>query len=354
MLKLPRMSSENGVIAPILIVAAVLVLAGGALSFQQYQKNNASKNEQSQLSQELETTKAKEASVAAELQKLQNEDQVKKNKELQDKIAQIESTYKSTIASYEKLQDLKNNNKYPDLDKLLAKSLNELAAQNYSGADTDLKDLSKKITDEQNKIAAAKPQSAPAAPATASNTPPGSGFARQSVHTEAGDFNVDIISADLNSTKVIADTASDGDCGDNCPTMPLAAFASRNGAIAGINGPYFCPASYPTCAGKTNSFDTLLLGKNKHYFNSDNNVYSNVPAIIFSGSSVRVVGRSLEWGRDTSPDSVIANYPLLTQGGNAVSYQTGDVKLTAKGPEKFLGTQGFDRLYGLCRKCYCV
>jgi len=29
----------------------------------------------------------------------------------------------------------------------------------------------------------------------------------------------------------------------------------------------FCPSTYPQCAGKTNSFDTLLMNKNKVYFN---------------------------------------------------------------------------------------
>lgn len=56
---------------------------------------------------------------------------------------------------------------------------------------------------------------APSAPA--SNTPPGSGFSRQSVLTDVGSFTVSLIAADLNSTRVIVDTASDGDCSDNCP-----------------------------------------------------------------------------------------------------------------------------------------
>jgi hypothetical protein len=82
------------------------------------------------------------------------------------------------------------------------------------------------------------------------------------------------------------------------------------------------------------------MNKNKHYFNSDNNVYSTVPAAIFSAGSARFVGQSLEWGRDTSPDSVIANYPLLVAGGNVVYGGSGDSKLNSKGTRGFIATKG--------------
>lgn len=177
-------------------------------------------------------------------------------------------------------------------------------------------------------------------PQNVSNTPPTSGYQRQSVRIDSGTYSVDIISASLNSTKVIVDTASDSDCKDNCPVMSLGEYASRSGAYAGINGSFFCPASYPTCAGNTNSFDTLLMNKNKHYFNSDNNVYSTVPAAIFSPGSARFVGQSLEWGRDTGVDAVIANYPLYIAGGNVVFGDNGDPKIDGKGSRTFISSKG--------------
>ena len=99
-----------------------------------------------------------------------------------------------------------------------------------------------------------------------SNAPPSSGFSVQSVSTDNGSFNVYIVAADLSSTKVVVDTASDGDCGNNCPTLSLSDYVSRSGAFAGINGSFFCPAEYPSCAGKTGSFDLLVMNKNKVYF----------------------------------------------------------------------------------------
>lgn len=150
-----------------------------------------------------------------------------------------------------------------------------------------------------------------------------------------------MVAADLNSTKVIVDTASDSDCSNECPALPLAEYVSRNGAYAGINGSFFCPPEYPSCAGKTNSFDTLLMNKNKHYFNSDNNVYSTIPAAIFSSGSARFVGQSLEWGRDTGVDSVIANYPLLISGGNInFTEAPNEPKFGQKGARNFIASKG--------------
>lgn len=153
-------------------------------------------------------------------------------------------------------------------------------------------------------------------PIVVNNTPPNSGFAVQNVSVDGKRYKVMIIAGDLNSTKVIVDTASESDCVKDCPVLSLADYVSRNGAWAGINGSYFCPKDYSSCADKKDSFDTLLMNKNKRYFNSDNNVYSTVPAAIFSPGGARFVSQSLEWGRDTGVDAVIANYPLLVRGNN--------------------------------------
>lgn len=183
----------------------------------------------------------------------------------------------------------------------------------------------------------------PAPQVAINNSPPGSGYSRQAVSIDSGTFTVDIIAADLNTTRVIVDTASDSDCSDNCPVLPLSTYVSRSGGFAGINGSYFCPASYPSCAGKTNSFDLLVMNKNKYYFNSANNVYSTNPAVIFQGNSARFVGRALEWGRDTSVDAVISNFPLLVSGGSAVADGG------AKGSKSFVGNRGSTVFIGFVR-----
>jgi exopolysaccharide biosynthesis protein len=82
------------------------------------------------------------------------------------------------------------------------------------------------------------------------------------------------------------------------------------------------------------------MNKNKVYFNSENNVYSTVPAVIFSGNSARWVSQSLQWGRDTGVDSVIANQPLLLLNGNITYGGDDEIKRAGKGARAFIGSSG--------------
>ncbi len=270
---------------------------------------------------------------------LENEDQVVKNKKLEAEIKSIHDEYKKLITSYENIIDLKDAKVDTDeMDELFAKTLDFLAEKNFSSASANISILNatiKKQTDKLTKVSVPAPQNV-----AVNNLPPGSGFSRQKVRTDFGEFIVDIVAADLNSTRAIVDTAAAGDCSNDCPVLPLSTYVSRNGGFAGVNGSYFCPASYPSCAGKTNSFDTLLMNKNKVYFNSANNVYSTVPAVIFSGNSARFVSQSLQWGRDTGVDSVLANQPLLVLGGQVVFGGDDDVKRIGAGSRSFVGSSG--------------
>ena len=313
-----------------LIAALVISLGTTAYFVNNSQQNQIQKKD---LEQKL-------ASSSAQLTELKNQDQVKRNNTLEEEIKNINKTYLAAVSSFEKLMDLKAQKQDTSkLDPLYAKIVNFLANKNYASGSATLVDLNNQIQQITAKLAASTAPAVTNAPS--SNTPPGSGYSLQSVSADGATYNVAIIAADLNSTKVIVDTASDSDCRDNCPTLPLADYVSRNGAYAGINGSFFCPAEYPSCAGKTGSFDTLLMNKNKTYFNSDNNVYSNIPAAIFSPGSARFVSQSLQWGRDTGVDAVIANYPLLVSGSNIVySEPANEPKFGAKGARTFIASKG--------------
>lgn len=100
------------------------------------------------------------------------------------------------------------------------------------------------VTPTPTPVATAKPTSAPV------SGPPSSGYSRITVATEKGNFIASVISIDLNGARMITDTTSDNDCGNDCPLLPLGDFVSRNGGFAGVNGTYFCPATYPECESK--------------------------------------------------------------------------------------------------------
>jgi cell division protein FtsL len=280
--------------------------------------------------------------TAAKLSDLQNQDQYKINQKLAKNIKDIESSYKDSLGLYERILDVSaQKENTDDLEKEFAQSLEYLYQLKYSSASASLKVLTLNIEKKEKILAAPVLSTAPStANLPVNNTPPSGGFSVQRVSTENGDFTVYIVAADLNSTKVIVDTASDGDCGNNCPALSLSDYVSRSGAFAGINGTYFCPPEYPSCAGKTGSFDLLVMNKNKVYFNSDNNVYSTNPAVIFSGNSARFVGQALQWGRDTGVDAVLSNYPLLVSGGNVSYSGGGDPKFAPKGARTFIAAKG--------------
>lgn len=280
-----------------------------------------------------------------ELDAVRNEDQYVKNASLSAEITNIQKTYSQAVVDYEALLDVraltKDTAKYDDQFAII---LSLLSKREWTLASSTLATL--KMSLEKAKIDLSTAFVIPAN-VTESNAAPSSGFSRQSVKLDLGSFLVDIVAADMGSTKVIVDTASNETCSNDCPVTSLGDYVSRNGAFAGINGSYFCPADYPSCSGKKNSFDTLLMNKNKTYFNSDNNVYSAVPAVIFLSGSMRFVGQSLQWGRDTGVDGVLANQPLVLSGGNVAFGGDGDPKKGSRGSRSFVGNKGTTAYIGV-------
>lgn len=322
-------------------IAVILYFVSLGFLFYLAAQLSTSKNQNLKNFEENQILRSDLEATQTELEELASQDQVVINKNLEEEIKNINQTYKAAISAYEDLNDLKILSKNTSaFDQQYAKIVNLLADKKYDEAQAEIDKLTKDLAAEKAKVIAA---SVPV-PATASvpqnNTPPSSGYSRQTVNTDAGSFVVSIISADLSSTKVIVDTASDSDCSDNCPVLPLSTYVSRSGAYAGVNGSYFCPASYPTCAGKTNTFDLLVMNKNKYYFNSSNNVYSGNPAVIFGGGYIRFVSAASQWGRDTSIDSMLSNYPLLVEGGNIRFGGDDDPKKGSKGNRSFVANKG--------------
>lgn len=288
--------------------------------------------EKENISNELSKTKS-------ELTLLENEDQKVKNDQLQLQLQDLKKANLSAVAEYERLLKIKEDGiKTDDLQKKWAGVLSQLSKNDYASASSLLKELATNITDLEKQLAMEAALKIPNV--AVNNQAPASGFSQQKVETSAGQIAVSLVAGDLSSTKVIVDTASDSTCTNDCPVLSLGDYVSRSGAFAGINGSYFCPASYPSCSDKKNSFDLLVMNKNKTYFNSENNVYSTNPAVIFLGGSVRFVGAASQWGRDTGIDSMLSNYPLLVSGSNVVFGGDGDPKKGSKGNRSFVANKG--------------
>ena len=319
-----------------------------SLTNSQTSRINAQTIEKTNINSQLKNTNSLLQSTQKAFVYLKNQDQYKINQKLNSDLDKTHADFTALIKNFEDIQDLKVLKQKTDpLDALYVSIVKDLSDLKYASAEGEISSLSgqiKKINDDlaaaAAAAAAAKIATEPNGPAATSNSAPGSGFSYQSVKTDVGDFTISIIAADLGSTRVIVDTASDSTCANNCPVMSLSDYVSRSGAYAGVNGSYFCPDSYPSCAGKTNSFDTLLMNKNKHYFNSDNNVYSTVPVAVFGSGFARFIGQSSGWGRDTGVDGVIANQPMLLSGGNIAFGGNDDPKQGSKGSRSFVGNKG--------------
>lgn len=326
----------------LLINVLLSLIVIGVLSFFLYQKIvslNILQQKSSNLKTELDQVKEKLTKSETEYETLKNQDQKVRNDELEANINNLKKTYNEAVAQYETILDLRDDSQNVEgQEELLAKVLTQLSKDEYEEATKTLTELEKSLDKIQAELAAKAQVVIPKAPA--SNDAPSTGYSRQSVSTDIGSYTVSLIAGDLSSTRVIVDTASGSDCGNDCPVLPLSDYVSRNGGYAGINGSYFCPASYPSCAGKTNTFDLLVMNKDKTYFNSDNNVYSNNPAVIFFDGSIRFVGAASGWGRDTSPTGVLSNYPLLLSGNEIRFAGDGDPKKGSKGNRSFVANKG--------------
>ena len=136
------------------------------------------------------------------------------------------------------------------------------------------------------------------------------------VVTPKGTFSTTILTFDMSRTKMLTDSASDGDCGNNCPVLSLAEYVSKNGGTAGINGTYFCPVAYLECSSKTNSFDfPIFVSRLNHWVNNYALSWSERRAVVYQdGSGVHYQHNSAGFGGGVT--AAVINYPGLVDGGN--------------------------------------
>lgn len=184
-----------------------------------------------------------------------------------------------------------------------------------------------------------KPTPKPNAPPAVSG-PPGSGYSRITVATERGNFTANVVSFGMDGIRMITDTGNDDNCATDCAVLSLGDYVARNGGFAGINGSYFCPSTYPDCAGKTNSFDFPVynsrLGK---WINQDKLSWNDRSLIYQDGSGIRFMRNANGFGGGLSAG--LANYPGLVEGGQVIADQWGfSEKQSSKGGKSGIGIRG--------------
>lgn len=342
----------------LLVITIFLITPLVVVAFEMVRQRQVALQQENQtLSQQIDSAKQRinqldidVATLSAQVGKLELEPLRLDNQKLRSEMTDLSTAYRASFTDYEEILKLREQpgSRVDPLENLFASLLNSLAKNNLVAAKDTAAKLTAEISKEKSRLAALSSVVVIPANVLVSSAPPGSGYSRQRVDVpNLGSYLVSIVAGDLGSTKIIVDTASDGTCGNDCPVLPLATYVSRSGAYAGVNGSYFCPASYPSCAGKTNSFDLLVMNKNKVYFNSDNNVYSNNPAVIFGSGYMRFVSAASQWGRDTGVDGVLSNYPLLVSGNNVVFGGDDDPKKGSRGNRSFVANKGSTAYIGV-------
>lgn len=135
---------------------------------------------------------------------------------------------------------------------------------------------------------------------------------------------------------MITDTGGDSDCADNCPVMPLADYVSRNGGYAGVNGTYFCPSTYPNCAGKANSFDfPIYVSRLSKWAQGDKLGWRERRAIVYTdGGGAHYLNDSS--GFNGGLTAGVINYPGLLDGG---SVQIDDNQSGLSDKQRAVGTK---------------
>lgn len=114
--------------------------------------------------------------------------------------------------------------------------------------------------------------------------PSGTLLERLTVATTRGNFAIEVLTIDLANprVKILTDTGDSYDCTDNCTVKSLDAYVGQNGGFAGINGTYFCPKDYASCASQDGSYYWMVYnsrtGKLIHEYQ---NQFNSGPLVAF-------------------------------------------------------------------------
>ncbi len=307
-----------------IVILLLLVMVGGLIAEiiqvrnQSTQFTRSLEDEVKQLESVITGERTANESIAVELSKLQNS-------EPQEKLEEIEETIDAYLFSQQKLIDYESQGiDIKEPEQKLGNALEKIFGRNYEEARSTLNEinvlLEKLLEDRLASIAEQEAKQHAAQAAQLPTSVPGLGSGRISVSTSKGSFLIDLVKIDLNGVRVITDSANENDCSDNCPTKSLAQYIAESGGFAGINGTYFCPQDYSTCAGKVNSFDFGLFNtRQSRWINGTTLFWNGRTMIAFDGGSNPYFFKDANsFGGVGDLKAAIVNYPALVSGGQNV------------------------------------
>jgi hypothetical protein len=119
-----------------------------------------------------------------------------------------------------------------------------------------------------------------------------------------------------------------------------------------VNGTYFCPATYPECANKSNSFDFPVWNTRlNHWINGGNLFWNSRSMIYFDGSGGHFKQNAQDFSGGLSAG--IVNHPGLLSGGNIQidENQSGlSDKQKARGTKVGIGLMGQNKVIVMVSK----
>lgn len=159
---------------------------------------------------------------------------------------------------------------------------------------------------------------------------PNSSWRLWKINTNRGPFTANVVAINLANPKlhIYTLTGSAYDCANNCPVSPLHKYVQRVQGFAGINGTYFCPADYASCAGQTGSYYWMVYNSVRHTFvNIHQNKFNKGPLVAFDTENHWHFWReardwpglaAFEAQYQTKLTALISNGPALIEKGQVV------------------------------------
>lgn len=322
----------------LLTTRTVVIILGGLLvlfSLLTFYLVTRANEEATENAQTLANKELQVASLSAQIKSVLQENEILKNEDLRTQLTLINNTLDKYLLVKEKSASYKTQGvDTAAVDGQFPALVDLLLAKKYTEADT----LLTKLDTDLETALKAKQASAPKTSTTTSSTCtslPSSGYCKLSVKTSTGTtFSVHVVAGSVGSVRT--DSGNTENCTDQCATKSLQSYVSGNGGYAGINGTYFCPPDYSTCAGKVNSFDFPVYNSNhSKWINEDKMLWTNRAMMAFTSSAAHFYPTANSYSGLGGIKAGIVNYPGLVQNGASI---VGQYELTSAQNTK--GTRG--------------